>query len=562
MRRSLLVGVVVGGLLLAVVAARHSILVKASTLSSPAWVPSTWSQALGIPIVQNTVKEKIPATIPQSLNDLDNSGIIGSYQPGGRTTTANNAFFSSGLGGSTNGRTCFSCHQPQDGWALKPSTVFAEFVTTNGRDPVFQPVDGSDCPSLVTAHQTSKQFMATRVQLFTKANIRIFLPVPTGLTAIAAANALLGDPSPTPWSSLTVSHDPYGCELSSTYGLNASPPFLSMYRRPLPSANLAFLDPVGPNGNQTGIIPSGLSPNGTGFAVMWDSREPTLESQFADAIKIHAQAPNPPTSTEVTEGVDFQTGLFTAQVYNNVARDLTGGDGSGATGGPKFLSSLFPLPSPIEPTFLGIPPFTPEFTLFEPAFVTPTTGSATTKAQRESIARGENLFTNKGFIVNGVAGLNEAVGPNAPSTCNTCHNIQNIGNNFALGPLHTGIGDNSSKDTLGRQGPSTTLPPTADLPLFTFACPSGSIPFFTNPDGSGHDIFQTTDPGMALLTGNCADLGKMKTPMLRGLAARAPYFHGGNAATLMDLMNFYDNRFSIGFTQQEKQDLVNFLNSL
>lgn len=294
---------------------------------------------------------------------------------------------------------------------------------------------------------------------------------------------------------------------------------------------------------------------------MWDSREPTLESQFQDAIKIHAQAPNPPTSTEVTEGVDFQTGLFTAQSYNNVAKDLTGGDGSGATGGPKFLSSLFPLPSPINPTFLGIPPFTPEFTLYEPgAFATPTTPSAITNAQRESIARGEALFTDRGFTINGVAGLNEVVGPNAPSTCNTCHNIQNVGNNFALGPLHTGIGDFSSVG--GGQGPASTLPPTPDLPLFTFACPSGSIPFFSNPDGHGNDIFQTTDPGMALLTGNCADLGKMKTPILRGLAARAPYFHGGNAATLMDLVNFYNNRFSIGFSQQDKQDLVNFLNSL
>jgi len=49
---------------------------------------------------------------------------------------------------------------------------------------------------------------------------------------------------------------------------------------------------------------------------------------------------------------------------------------------------------------------------------------------------------------------------------------------------------------------------------------------------------------------------------LRGLAARAPYFHNGSAATLMDVVNFYDQRFSIGFTDQQKQDLVNFLNTL
>ena len=54
----------------------------------------------------------------------------------------------------------------------------------------------------------------------------------------------------------------------------------------------------------------------------------------------------------------------------------------------------------------------------------------------------------------------------------------------------------------------------------------------------------------------------MKVPILRGVAARAPYFHGGNAATLNDVVNFYNNRFNIGLTAQQKQDLVNYLNSL
>jgi cytochrome c peroxidase len=43
---------------------------------------------------------------------------------------------------------------------------------------------------------------------------------------------------------------------------------------------------------------------------------------------------------------------------------------------------------------------------------------------------------------------------------------------------------------------------------------------------------QTTDPGRALITGKWADIGKVKGPILRGLASRAPYFHNGSAATL------------------------------
>jgi cytochrome c peroxidase len=71
-----------------------------------------------------------------------------------------------------------------------------------------------------------------------------------------------------------------------------------------------------------------------------------------------------------------------------------------------------------------------------------------------------------------------------------------------------------------------------------------------------------TDPGRALITGQYADIGKLKGPILRGLAARAPYFHNGSAGTLQDLVEFYDQRFSIGFTDQQKADLVAFLNSL
>jgi cytochrome c peroxidase len=67
---------------------------------------------------------------------------------------------------------------------------------------------------------------------------------------------------------------------------------------------------------------------------------------------------------------------------------------------------------------------------------------------------------------------------------------------------------------------------------------------------------------MGLITGKCTDLGKFKVPRLNGLGARAPYFHNGNAASLAKLVDFYDKRFSIGLTAQDKQDLINFLNSL
>jgi cytochrome c peroxidase len=73
---------------------------------------------------------------------------------------------------------------------------------------------------------------------------------------------------------------------------------------------------------------------------------------------------------------------------------------------------------------------------------------------------------------------------------------------------------------------------------------------------------QTTDPGRALVTGRWKDIGRFKGPILRGLAARAPYFHNGSAGTLADVVAFYDSRFALGLTAFEKSDLVAFLRTL
>jgi cytochrome c peroxidase len=91
------------------------------------------------------------------------------------------------------------------------------------------------------------------------------------------------------------------------------------------------------------------------------------------------------------------------------------------------------------------------------------------------------------------------------------------------------------------------------LPVFTVWCTAGPL---------AGQIFEVTDIGRAMISGNCADIGKVKGPILRGLAARGPYFHNGSAPALLDAVNFYDQRFGIGFTDQQKSDLVAFLNAL
>ncbi|HYU81211.1 MAG TPA: hypothetical protein VFA31_00585, partial [Candidatus Polarisedimenticolia bacterium] len=77
-----------------------------------------------------------------------------------------------------------------------------------------------------------------------------------------------------------------------------------------------------------------------------------------------------------------------------------------------------------------------------------------------------------------------------------------------------------------------------------------------------HEIKQTTDPGRSLITGLWGDVGKFKGPVLRAVATRAPYFHNGSAKDLGEVVDFYNTRFGIGFTRQEKADLIAFLRTL
>jgi cytochrome c peroxidase len=51
-------------------------------------------------------------------------------------------------------------------------------------------------------------------------------------------------------------------------------------------------------------------------------------------------------------------------------------------------------------------------------------------------------------------------------------------------------------------------------------------------------------------------------PDPRARGTRPPYVHNGAAATLEDVVTFYDQRFEIGFTAQEKKDLAAFLKTL
>ena len=108
----------------------------------------------------------------------------------------------------------------------------------------------------------------------------------------------------------------------------------------------------------------------------------------------------------------------------------------------------------------------------------------------------------------------------------------------------------------------TPWPLPIDIGLTDEQFRAPDMPLYTLRNRGTGQLRKTSDPGRALLTGKWKDIGKFKGPVLRGLAARAPYFHNGLAADLGAAVDFYDTRFSIGFTDHEKADLVAFLEAL
>jgi cytochrome c peroxidase len=124
--------------------------------------------------------------------------------------------------------------------------------------------------------------------------------------------------------------------------------------------------------------------------------------------------------------------------------------------------------------------------------------------------------------------------------CTTCHDAPNAGDHSLSVPLNIGITDFPALAPLDARG----------LPVYTLVCKATGRKFCV------------TDPGRAMISGKCADIGKTKGPILRGVAARAPYFHNGSGSTLLDVVNFADRRFHLRLAESQKQDLVAFLRSL
>jgi hypothetical protein len=240
------------------------------------------------------------------------------------------------------------------------------------------------------------------------------------------------------------------------------------------------------------------------FTVMWDGAN-TVGTVLRDGLikqarsnVTGAQQGTPAADPIIFDMVDYEAAISHAQLIGFRVGRL---DSEGAHGGPEAAAAQ--------------PLVNARFDLYD-------AWQHAGSPHRRQIWRGQELFNNV----------------NAPSgkTCRGCHTAANNGQNV-----------NGTLFDVGVSRPEFAKP---DMAVYTFRRTS---------DGA---MLQSTDPGRGIRSGNFADLNRFKTPNLRGLAARAPYFHNGIAGTLDDVVKHYETALGFVFTHQEEADLVAFLGAL
>ncbi len=242
---------------------------------------------------------------------------------------------------------------------------------------------------------------------------------------------------------------------------------------------------------------------------MADGREPTLRSQAISAALGHEEASTSPNEKQLLEIVDFESQIYAAQSADKRGGVLTDVDSPLVLGPANLLEGKF---GSLE----GDAPRMPKaFERWRDSESVP--NEFIERDFRKAVTRGSAIFYGKQFRASG-----------AVRTCASCH---------------ASVSRNAGWTSAPRQ------PKTKPLPLFRITCASGRV-------------VELHDPGRALISGKCADTGAIVMQQFRGLTARAPYFANGSAATLADVVEFYDARFKLGLTAQEKSDLALFLSVL
>jgi len=455
---------------------------------------------------------------------LDPFGRLESTSTNNFSTGETNGFFAN-LG--TNGRTCGTCHVEANAWTITP--LHAQRLAHN--DPLFAPVDGADCPPEST-HQGPNSAKSSMVLRYAVIRIQLAIPATANFTLASASN-------------------PKHCAIPP--GSPAISGDLFLFRRPLPTTNLLALSSVMWDGRESLLKITTQADEQSTAPLLFD-----LADQGNTATTTHAQGVSIAGTQALQDIVNFEKALSTAQ-ETLVPEVGVAQLNVGAYGGPAYLQNT------VLPAFaIGVndplnPPFTNTIFTIYSAWEPTSPQYPHLSAVQQAIGRGEAVFNNTTFVVHDVPGINSVpsdplynpadplAGHDVVSGCGLCHNTPNVGDHSTSLPINIGI--TMAHPTNNDGSPNTALD-IANLPVYTL----------TN-SSSGASV-RVTDPGRAMITGHFTDIGKTKGPILRGLAARAPYFHNGSAKDLATVVTFYNQRFNIGLTPEQQSDLVTFLEAL
>ncbi len=400
---------------------------------------------------------------------------------------------------------------------LSAANAQALFASSNGTDPLFLAVDGANCPTVATGDSAGHSLMLHN------GLIRISEALPANAQFTIAEN-----------------QDPYGCATATDSGQTQ----YSVYRRPLAASSLMFLSEVMWDSRFT------ASPLGSPATVSTNLNA-DLGAQAANAVATHGQGNVAPTASQLSQLIAFEEGLYTAEATDTNAGSL---GGNGAAGGAAALAAQTYYPG-INDAFGQDPKGAPfnkvVFTIFQ-------AWEGSSNPAQASIARGEDLFNSAPMQITDVPGINDNAALGSPAvlvgTCGTCHDAPNIGTHslplaFDIGTSHLIASETDANIIAGLQ---LLSPP--NLPAY-------QINGCANASGNTA-VYVTTDPGVALATGQCTDVNRIKVPGLRGLAGRGPFFHNGSAANLGQVVQFYSTRFQMNLNPQQQVDLQNFLAAL
>jgi hypothetical protein len=339
-----------------------------------------WDPARGIPFA------------PSKDYD-DPSGQLRLVNMSGEVQTKDHPFFTP-LG--SNGRACITCHQPTSAMSLSLDLIRLRWADTNGKDPLFAAVDGSNCPDLPQEKEESHSLLLER-GLF-----RIALPWPP----VTRSGQLVK-----PDFRIEVMRDPTGC--------NKTPASISVYRRPRVAANLHYIAL-------------------TGDALMADGRERTLQSQATSAVLTHEQATAAPTRTQLQQIEDFERQLFMAQQSDVLGGVLAepGGPPLGADSLASGVAGAFPASGNVAG-------------LFNPwRKLSATNLAIRQRAFRESVLRGVDLFASREFrLADGKQGA-----------CAACH-APGINHSIDVGTTNLPTAKESSELPLFRITCDASAPP-------------------------------------------------------------------------------------------------------